>query len=293
MEIASSGKWQIRQATKGDTAEISRLIGQAAFRHLHADWNLPADWLGTPGFVLCERFGANGQSELLGCLAVGADPLPAAWVRVAALSSGAEGEAQVRAMLAEALPWLRECGVSILGWLPEQLWPERWLKAAGMRKLNWIVTYGLDKIEILQERTGGPSVRPATRQDLTLLASIEEDAFEPLWRTSTAGLLLAFGRALSFEVAELDGRMVGFQYSVAGQDGVSAHLVRLTVEPEAQGRGVGSALLSGALHGYAQAGLVRVTLNTQLDNHSSHRLYERFGFRRLGDMVPVWAMSLV
>ncbi len=292
MELASSGEWRIRLAGKGDAAEISALISRATYRHLHADWHLPADWLDSPGFVLCERIGDGGKSELFGCLAVGADPPPAAWVRVAALRTGAGAERRLQEMMQATLPWLSESGISILGWLPEQLWPEQWLAAVGLHKANWIVTYGLDKFEERPRVDGWPTIRQAATSDLSFLAAIEQTAFEPLWRYSAHGLLLGFRRSLSFEVAELDGRIVGFQYSVAGQDGVSAHLVRLTVAPEAQGRGVGSALMAGALHGYLQADLTRVTLNTQLDNHPSHRLYERFGFRQLGDRVPVWAMVL-
>ncbi|UCG26091.1 MAG: GNAT family N-acetyltransferase [Chloroflexota bacterium] len=293
MESARSGEWFLHQATRTDAPRIAHLLKEAALSHAHLDWHLPVDWIGSPGFVLCEAVAAAGaESQLLGCLAVGADPPPAAWVRVAALRSGGDGEQRLSEMIRATLPWLREKGVSLLGWLPTELWPERWLAAAGLHIVNHIVTYALDRADFETRNSGPATIRPAAATDMPLLAEIEEAAFDPLWRYSAQGLLLAQGRALSFEVAELGGRIVGFQYSVTGQDRQSAHLVRLTVSPGAQGRGVGSGLMASALEGYTRLGVKRVTLNTQLDNHSSQRLYERFGFRLLGDRAPVWAVDL-
>ena len=154
------------------------------------------------------------------------------------------------------------------------------------------MTYTLERLAGHKQKTGPATIRPATTNELARLAEIEEAAFDPLWRHSANGLLLARRQALTFELAELEGQIVGFQYSVADRDGQTAHLVRLTVSPSAQGRGVGSGLLASALNGYATLGIKRVTLNTQRDNLPSHRLYERFGFRQLGDRAPVWAMEL-
>jgi len=292
MELASTREWRIRQASQADATAIGRLLERAAVRHIHADWHVPGDWLDSPGFVLCESDGQAGDPEPLGCLAVGADPPPAAWVRVGALRSMAESERCLAEMLDRTLPWLKQEGVSVLGWLPESLWPEPWLKALGMRKVNWIVTYGLEDLAVGDHRATSAIIRQVAVSDLPALAEIERDAFDPLWRHSARSLLLAYRQALTFEMADVNGRIVGFQYSVAGNDGASAHLVRLTVLPEAQGHGVGSSLLANALRGYTERGLTRVTLNTQLDNQASHRLYERFGFRQLGGRVPVWAMNV-
>jgi ribosomal-protein-alanine N-acetyltransferase len=195
-------------------------------------------------------------------------------------------------MMQTTLPWLKRQGVSLLGWLPEAFWPEQWLTAMGFRKANWIVTYSLDRIAYDMPGMKPLTIRPATAADVARLAEIERDAFEPLWRHSSHGLLLAFSQAVSFDVAEADGQIVGFQYSVAGQDSRSTHLVRLTVAPEAQGHGIGSSLMLAALEGYERMCAKRVTLNTQADNHASHRLYERFGFRLMSGQTAVWALDV-
>jgi ribosomal protein S18 acetylase RimI-like enzyme len=68
-----------------------------------------------------------------------------------------------------------------------------------------------------------------------------------------------------------------------------AHLSRMTVHPDHQGRGIGAALVARAIDGYHQRNLRAVSLNTQSDNLASRRLYERFGFRPTGYTYPVWA----
>jgi ribosomal protein S18 acetylase RimI-like enzyme len=68
-----------------------------------------------------------------------------------------------------------------------------------------------------------------------------------------------------------------------------AHLSRMTVHPDHQGRGIGAALVARAIDGYHQRNLHAVSLNTQSDNLASRRLYERFGFRPTGYTYPVWS----
>jgi len=292
MELARRRKWRIREATEGDASAISRLLGTATLRHLHLDWHLPVDWLGAPGFALCEKVRAQGEPDLVACLAVGADPPPAAWVRVAAVKGDIDADDFLRKMLGPMLPWLQENGVTIIGWLQDPFWRDRWLEGAGFRRVNWIVTYGMELTDTLAPADDLPSIRPVTPVDMPRLAEIEALAFEPLWRHSQQGLLRAFAQAISFDVAEQDGEIVGFQYSVAGQDDRSAHLVRLTVAPQTQGHGVGSSLVRAAFRGYARMGRRRITLNTQADNYASHKLYERFGFQRLTGRAAVWAMEI-
>jgi len=138
----------------------------------------------------------------------------------------------------------------------------------------------------------GVAIRAAVPADFPALAHIETRAFEPLWRHSAEGLKLAYPQAQLFHVAEMDGRIAGFQYSVEGSRRDTAHLVRITVDSELQGKGVGSALVVELLKEYRRRGIRRITLNTQADNESSLRLYRRFDFYRLGDELPVWTMPL-
>jgi ribosomal protein S18 acetylase RimI-like enzyme len=62
------------------------------------------------------------------------------------------------------------------------------------------------------------------------------------------------------------------------------HLDRLAVTPEFQGLGYGAYQLSVAIKMMEAKGARRVTLSTQLNNHQSQRLYERFGFQRVQNL---------
>ena len=58
------------------------------------------------------------------------------------------------------------------------------------------------------------------------------------------------------------------------------HVIGMMVKPEAQGRGVGRALLEAALRETRVAGLEVLTLSVTEGNEAALRLYERAGFER-------------
>lgn len=293
MEIASSSKRVYRIATRGDAGRISALLKEAGFEHRHADWSFPSDWLGKPGFWICEHTEDGSPGEIIACFAATADPPPAAWVRLAA----ARKEIKPYSIFIELMGHIRDQllveGVTEVGWLPADHWPSTWLTDMGFELVNWIITYVKFGVNEPMAIECPAQIRQATLEDIDEMASIEEAAFEPLWRHSTESLRLAFGQAVCFHVAYLDDRMVGFHYSARGFEKDAGHLVRITVHPEAQRRGVGAALMAAAMESYIQLGLRTVTLNTQLDNLVSHRLYEKFGFRRIGERIPLWVMDIM
>jgi ribosomal protein S18 acetylase RimI-like enzyme len=297
MELANLENAIIRLATEHDKSEIYHLIQSALYSHVHVDWHLPVDWLGEPGFVVCESPASQTEPVLTACFAAAADPLPAAWVRLAAIRKGQDPKALLEMMLAPILPYFRSLGVTELGWFPVRIWPESWLFSLGFEQVNQIVTFIKNDINVLDNgEVSLPKIdlqiRPAVLADMPALASLEDEAFDPLWRHSANSLTLAYRQASSFDLAELDGQIIGFQYSVDGQKKGSVHLVRITVAAEWQNQGVGSALLNSALNGYRRQNIRQVTLNTQIDNISSHRLYQRFGFRQLQEELPVWSMRI-
>ena len=59
----------------------------------------------------------------------------------------------------------------------------------------------------------------------------------------------------------------------------NGHVCQVSVAPEAQGRGLGAALVSVALRGFREQGLASATLSVTVGNDRAHRLYELLGFR--------------
>lgn len=83
-------------------------------------------------------------------------------------------------------------------------------------------------------------------------------------------------------IAELDGRPAGCAYLVTLVDYFNerphAHLSVLTVTAEAEGKGVGSALLDRSEAWARQRGSDRLTLSALVTNSRARALYERRGF---------------
>jgi ribosomal protein S18 acetylase RimI-like enzyme len=69
----------------------------------------------------------------------------------------------------------------------------------------------------------------------------------------------------------------------------------LAVAPQAQGQGVGSALVELCINRFREVGAPRVVLSTLPSMHAAHRLYERHGFVRAPDRdwSPVPGVDLV
>jgi ribosomal protein S18 acetylase RimI-like enzyme len=91
-------------------------------------------------------------------------------------------------------------------------------------------------------------------------------------------------------VATLSGEIVGYQLATHYYD--EAHLARLAVLPQHQGQGVGAALIYDLIERFSRRGIYSITVNTQLTNIHSQRLYHRLGFERTGYDLPVWTLDL-
>jgi len=59
----------------------------------------------------------------------------------------------------------------------------------------------------------------------------------------------------------------------------TAHVCQVSVAPEAQGRGLGAALVTAALRSFHEQGLDDATLSVTVGNDRAHRLYGLLGFR--------------
>lgn len=81
-------------------------------------------------------------------------------------------------------------------------------------------------------------------------------------------------------------------YAITGRDGRQGFLQRLAVHPDAQRRGLGSALVLDALRWSARWRVERVLVNTPTDNSAALALYEGFGFRRLPERLRVYERDL-
>lgn len=286
----------IRTAQPTDRHVLLTFWQTAPYVHLHTEWQLPAEWLGQPGFVVAEEqitrpltFPPRTETILNSCLAVVADPLPAAWVRVAAARSPHALADSFNPLLETLWPILRARGVTQVGWLVLEPQTPSFLPRLGFAQHNELITYVKDELNT-PPLPGNDAimVRPAQAEDITAIERLDAAAYDPLWRYSEQTLTLARPQCLTFDVALWNEQLVGYLFSMSGEERGGVHLVRLTVSPAAQGQGVARTLMNHFLTQCRLQGRTHISLNTQIDNAPSQRLYQRYGFRTVPGRVAVW-----
>jgi len=104
----------------------------------------------------------------------------------------------------------------------------------------------------------------------------------------------AFDGSLS-RIAEEGGDIVGFLLARRRVEEAVGYVDLLAVDPDHQGRGVGTALLASAFAAFASAGLRGARLGVDSDNPRALRVYERAGMKVLfrydgyeRPMAPAW-----
>ncbi len=125
----------------------------------------------------------------------------------------------------------------------------------------------------------GVRIEPATWRDVSALRRLEQACFPkdawPLW--DLVGVLTLPNVVRLKAVA--DEGMVGF---IAGDVRPSQHMAWIAtfgVLPEYQGRGIGKALLQAC---EARLEVASIRLSVRASNQVAIRLYESFGYRRVG-----------
>jgi ribosomal-protein-alanine N-acetyltransferase len=136
----------------------------------------------------------------------------------------------------------------------------------------------------------GIQIRPMQDADMPAIARVDLAAFGQFWHNTENVLQRARLQCASATVAEDDTGVIGYQLST--KNPLGAHLARLGVRPESQGRGVGTALVSQLIQSFDATQLSRLSVNTQADNIASLSLYKKMGFVRTGDQFPVFVFPI-
>ncbi|MEE2521217.1 ribosomal protein S18-alanine N-acetyltransferase [Pseudarthrobacter sp. J75] len=82
-----------------------------------------------------------------------------------------------------------------------------------------------------------------------------------------------------YVVAESEGRILGYAGLMCIQP--IADIQTIAVEPEAEGRGIGSAMLTSLIGEARRRGAEDVLLEVRADNPRAQQLYLRFGFEQI------------
>jgi ribosomal-protein-alanine N-acetyltransferase len=272
----------IRPALPTDRAGLSALTDISPYIHRHLDWRAPLDWLGSPLFWLAEN-----SRHLLAALACPIDPPGVAWIRFFAARESQDVESLFLALFEKALEERSHLAETHFAAIALQPWFGALLQKAGFHLHQEIVVLEWTGVpNTAQSLRPGLLIRPLLPTDLANAVRVDNLAFDLLWQNTLDGLTQANQQAAYATVAVLEGEVVGYQISTAVS--FSAHLARLAVLPQHQGKSIGTALVNNLLEHFWNDDLLRVTVNTQGDNSQSLSLYQKLGFSLTGDTFDVF-----
>lgn len=273
---------QVRRAVAEDHQQLANLIFFDANTHRHLDWRSPLEWLGSPNYWVLEDRG-----QINAVLACPEDPPQLAWIRLfgyrpqqpSAEAWSALWEAASREV-SQYTPQTQIASIVVKQWF------HKILLSSGFEIKQSIVL-----LQLLQENVRkfplplSFRIRTMREEDLPIVAEIDFDAFGWFWHNTHDALRRARLQAVHATVAEDASGVIGYQISTGSMLG--AHLARLGVGKNAQGRGVGTALVNDLIQALGSMQINRLSVNTQSDNSISLALYKKMGFVRTGESFPV------
>lgn len=260
-------------------------IDGARFVHHHLDWvNLPERLQNdqTDSIVLAkDRWG-----NIIGCIALSPPIERTSWVRLITIKDSAETFTPLwDAVMSTLRPQL-----SLIALMSNKSWLIEWIGALGFRLEEQVI--GLiahaskvdpDAIKV--------QIRSAKENDLQTILAIDHRAFAPLWRLRQFDLDHTYPRSFYMTLANPQGEDRG--YLMALNYGATIHLGRLAILPPYQNQGIARSLVADLMrYAYRINDSVTFTVNTQISNYASRRVYESLGFKRDYGDIPIYMLRL-
>ncbi len=275
----------VRPADSRDHQQISNLIFYETRLHRHLDWRAAVDWLGDPFYWALDEGG-----QVTAALACPVETEGIAWIRLFVYAGRWSANNAWSLLWATAKEEMSQAGGATVAAIAMQPWFQQVLAENGFENRQSIVMLEWRYQPSAGSEADGFKIRTMTDADLPFVEMIDAAAFDPLWHNPLETLSRAFKQSLFATVAEKDGEVVGYQFTTGARG--HAHLARLAVHPAMQRQNVGAGMLSDLFRKLTQNGFGKLSVNTQDDNFSSLRLYEKMGFVRTGEQYPVLAYEV-
>ncbi len=275
----------VRTADLNDHQQLSNLIFFETRLHRHLDWRSPLEWLGAPYYWALEE-----GRQITAALACPTEVEGIAWVRLFVYTGHWSPEDAWGQLWDTARETIMHMGGATVAAIAMQPWFQKVLDDSNFENRQQIVMLEWRNQPWTANKVEGVRIRRMTESDIPAVTEVDHAAFEPLWHNSLDTLQRAFSQALVVTVAETKDGIIGYQLTTG--HGQRAHLARLAVHPNMQGRGVGRALLSDLFGYLIRTGVSRLSVNTQSDNRFSLKLYQNMGFNRTGEEYPVYTFEV-
>lgn len=237
------------------------------------DWEPPHKWLHDPNTRV---FLAWHKGILQGVMAFSPPQSNTCWLRLLMLPH--ENDINIFQALWELAQTQLHPDLQLIGAMPTRHELIPLLEAIGFREIEQVVH--LERYAQALAPLPAPSAITLKRvqwNQFRSLVQIDHQAFQQgLWQLRESELREAQQHAYRYMVAWIGREMVGYQITM--RYGRTLHLSRLAVHPRHQHQQVGTTLLLDLLTQAEKGQIETVTVNTQVHNIHSRRLYERWGF---------------
>ncbi len=276
---------QVRPADLNDHQRLSNLIFFETRSHRHLDWRSPLEWLGDDFFWAVEE-----DTKLTAALACPEETKGIAWVRLFVHSGYWSADNAWTVLWNTAKDDIARAGGAKVAAIVQHSWFQKVLESSGFKNHQSIVMLEWTYQPWASHEAEGVRIRRMTEADLPDVTVVDGASFDPLWHNTRETLRRALAQSQFAMVAEDENGVIGYQMTTGG--GARAHLARLAVHPDLQGRGVGRALLGDLFDHLVQNGILKLSVNTQSDNQISLNLYQKMGFIRTGETYPVYTFNV-
>lgn len=285
MSLPSSNSSSIIQAGRNDTSAVASFLDNSLLLHRNLDWRSLIQWIDHEPFLLKIE-----QHKIVGLLSCAPDPEGIAWIHCFAANDLNRYRQIWQELLtaAKATPALQKCMICSVGLIQ---WFNDLLEVSGFSILQQIVVlYWNGKIPPQIPLPAEIIIRPMELNDLDQVLKVDHTAFTPIWEISQDSFQQVFLQAEHASVAEVDGKIIGYELSTANH--FSAHLTRLAVLPAYTKAHIGYSLVREMLIYFHKRGIRQISVNTQRDNLASLSLYKKSGFVKSEEQYPVYSLQL-
>ncbi len=262
-------------------------IDHAPLAHIHVGWINPARWVGRPVSLQL----VDNHKHTHAALVAAPDSLGVAWVQAFACGKRQSPLEAWQTLWASARQSLTERGVQHVWAMTNEPSFVDLLRAAGFQQSSEVVTltfFGLP--ESVPAAPPSFSLRPMQASDVAEVLPLDNLAFKPPWQMDREALETTLGASAASAIAISQAQILGYMLATESQGRM--HLARLATAPPWQRRGVGRALTLYLLQQAGRGAVGRLTVNTQIENYGSLKLYQALGFRTGGRSVAVYSLDL-
>ncbi len=266
---------------------LLNLAWHSRWIHKHLDWRHTSEWLDKE--LGCVFLAWSGD-QLEGYIGLSLPIAGWSWIQALGIRDGRMPGLVVRELYEAAEARCPELGITNIAVLMITNWLPAYLRERGFSIEDDVITMSQIGRQLPPAPNVAARIRGAQLQDVAEMLRIDRLAFEAPWQLAEHDMRQAFRSAASATVATLDDALIAYQLSTCQEE--IGHIARLAVHPAHRRKGIASALMHQLMLEFKRRNLKELSVNTQLGNRPSQRLYERYGFFRNGYDIELWRKRL-